>query len=295
MRIRVVHQTSYTYSEPVSTSHHAAHLAPRDGEHLRTLVHDVAITPTPSVRRERFDFFGNRTLHFSLREPHRALEVVATSVVDLSPVAAPTLAAAPPWEGVRDHVRTNRRRDVLDAYAFTFDSPIAKSSPALADYAAPSFPPGRPILEAVRDFTARIHADFVYDPKSTDVSTSVAEVMRRRRGVCQDFAHLEIACLRGLGLPARYVSGYLLTRPPPGRPRLIGADASHAWIGVFVPDFGWVDFDPTNDLLPQDEHVTVAHGRDFQDVTPLKGVILGGGQHEVAVAVDVAPVDTGRG
>jgi transglutaminase-like putative cysteine protease len=286
----------YQYAEPVSTSHHEARLAPRDGEHLRTLVHDVEITPSPSLRRERFDYFGNRALHFSIREPHRALEVVATSVVDLGAVAHAPLGATPPWEAVRDRVRTDRRRDVLDAYAFTFDSSTIKTSPALADYAAPSFSPGRPILEAVRDLVGRIHADFAYDPKSTDVSTGVAEVFRRRRGVCQDFAHVAIACLRALGLPARYVSGYLLTRPPPGRPRLVGADASHAWIGAFVPDYGWVDFDPTNDVLPSDEHVTVGYGRDFQDVTPLKGVILGGGRHEVVVQVDVeAPDGPGPG
>jgi transglutaminase-like putative cysteine protease len=248
----------------------------------------VAITPPPSLRRERFDYFGNRTLHFSLREPHRALEVVTTSVVDLIAIPPPTLADSPPWESLRDRVSSDRRRDLLDAYAFVFDSPLARSSPALRDYAAPSFPAGRPLLEGVRDLTSRIHEDFTYDATATDVTTPINEVLRRRRGVCQDFAHLQIGGLRALGLPARYVSGYLLTHPPPGRPRLIGADASHAWVSVFVPDLGWIDFDPTNDLIPVDEHVTVALGRDFSDVTPLKGVILGGGRHEVKVSVDVA-------
>jgi transglutaminase-like putative cysteine protease len=287
VKLRVVHRTAYAYSEAVSTSHHEAHLAPRDGEGRRTLVHDVAITPPPSLRRERFDYFGNRTLHFSLREPHRALEVVTTSVVDLMALPPPPLSDSPPWESVRDRVSSDRRRDLLDAYGFVFHSPLARSSPGLRDYAAPSFPAGRPLLEAVRDLTARIHADFTYDPGATDVSTPLGEVLRRRRGVCQDFAHLQLAGLRAMGLPARYVSGYLLTHPPPGRPRLVGADASHAWISAFVPDLGWVDFDPTNDLIPADEHVTVAYGRDFSDVTPLKGVILGGGRHEVKVSVDV--------
>jgi transglutaminase-like putative cysteine protease len=287
MKLRVVHRTAYAYSEPVSTSHHQAHLAPRDGEGRRTLVHDVAITPSPSLRRERFDYFGNRALHFSLREPHRALEVVTTSVVDLHPLPPPALSASPPWETVRDRVSTDRRRDLLDAYAFVFDSPLVKISRSLRDYAASSFPSGRPLLEAVRELTTRIRNGFTYDASATEVATPLAEVFRRRRGVCQDFAHVQIAGLRGLGLPARYVSGYLLTHPPPGRPRLIGADASHAWISVFVPDLGWVDFDPTNDLIPADEHVTVAYGRDFSDVTPLKGVILGGGRHEVKVSVDV--------
>jgi transglutaminase-like putative cysteine protease len=287
MKLRVVHRTAYAYGDAVSTSHHEAHLAPRDSEGQRTLAHEVTISPEPSVRRERVDFFGNRALHFSVREPHRSLEVVATSLLDLDPLTPPLLSASPPWESVRDRLRLDRRRDVLDAYAFTFDSVHARALPAIRDYAAPSFTAGRPGLEAVRDLTRRIHGEFVYDVEATDVATPVAEVLRRRRGVCQDFAHLQIACLRSLGLPARYVSGYLLTRPPPGRPKLVGADASHAWLGTFVPDFGWVDFDPTNDVIPSDEHVTVANGRDFADVTPLKGVILGGGRHELRVAVDV--------
>jgi transglutaminase-like putative cysteine protease len=287
VRLRIIHRTAYKYSEAVSTSHHEARLAPHDSEGQRTLSHEVAITPAPSVRRERVDFFGNRVLHFSFREPHRALEVIATSVVNLHPLTPPLLSATPAWETVRDRVASDRRRDLLDAYAFTFDSAMARALPPVRDWALPSFAPGRPVLEAVRDLTRRIFSEFIYDTEATDVATPVAEVLRRRRGVCQDFAHLQISCLRALGLPARYVSGYLLTRPPPGRPRLVGADASHAWISTFVPDFGWVSFDPTNDLLPSDEHVTVAHGRDFADVTPLKGVILGGGRHELRVSVDV--------
>ena len=287
MKLKIVHRSTFVYPDAVSTSHHEARLAPRDSESQRTISHDVAINPTPTARRERHDYFGNRTLHFSVREAHRSLDVLAKSVVELDATTPPLLSASPGWELVRDRLRFDRRRDVLDAYAFTFESPMAKGVPALYDYVLPSFPPGRPVLEGVRDFTHRIHADFVYDAESTDLSTQVSEVLRRRRGVCQDFAHLQIAGLRCLGLPARYVSGYLLTRPPPGRIKLIGADASHAWMGTFVPDFGWVDFDPTNDLLPSDEHVTIAHGRDFSDVTPLKGVILGGGKHEVRVAVDV--------
>jgi transglutaminase-like putative cysteine protease len=283
-----VHRTAYSYGEAVSTSHHEAHLAPRDGENLRTLTHDVEISPSPSVRRERFDFFGNRALHFSIREPHRQLAVTATSVVDLSAVTPPLLGMTPPWEDVRDRLAGDRRRDVLDAYALTFESPQVRGGPEVLDYAAPSFTARRPVLDAVRDLTHRIHADFRYDTEATEVATPVKEVLRRRRGVCQDFAHLQIACLRAMGLAGRYVSGYLLTRPPPGRLKLVGADASHAWVGTFVPDFGWVEFDPTNDLLPSDEHVTVAWGRDFTDVTPVKGVILGGGKHEVLVSVDVS-------
>jgi transglutaminase-like putative cysteine protease len=290
VKLRVTHKTSYAYTDPVSTSHHLAHLAPRGGEGRLMVSHDVAITPQPSVSRERLDYFGNRTLYFSVREPHRALDVVATSLVDVAPLRPPRLEDSPPWNEIRDRLRRDRRRDLLDAYSFTFDSPFARATADIGAYAAPSFPEGRPLLAAVRELTHRIHEDFEYDPAATDVSTGLDVVFAQRRGVCQDFAHMQIACLRILGLPVRYVSGYLVTHPPPGRPRLVGADASHAWVSVFAPDLGWTDFDPTNDLLPSDEHVTVALGRDFADVTPLKGVILGGGRHEVRVSVDVEPL-----
>jgi len=290
VKLRVTHKTSYVYADAVSSSHHLAHLAPRGGEGRQMLAHDVLITPQPSVSRERLDYFGNRTLYFSVREPHRSLDVVASSLVDIAPLRPPRLEQSPPWEEIRDRLRRERRRDLLDAFSFTFDSPYIEVSENVRDYAAPSFSPGRPVLAAVRELTHRINEDFEYDPGATDLTTSIEAVLAQRRGVCQDFAHLQIACLRAFGLPARYVSGYLVTHPPPGRPRLVGADASHAWISVFAPDLGWTDFDPTNDLLPSDEHVTVAHGRDFSDVTPLKGVILGGGRHEVRVSVDVEPL-----
>jgi transglutaminase-like putative cysteine protease len=290
MKLRVVHRTTYHYGEPVTTSHHEARLSPRDRESQRVLSHDLDVSPPPEARRRRFDYFGNRTISFSLSEPHRDLEVVARSLIELTALPPPPLDRSPPWEEVRAKLRADRHRDVLDAYAMTFDSPHVPASDQLLQYALPSFPAERPMLEAVRDLVARIHADFVYDPSATEISTPVLEVLSARRGVCQDFAHVAIGCIRALGLPARYVSGYLLTRPPPGKPKLVGADASHAWFATFVPGQGWVDFDPTNDVIPSDEHVTVAFGRDFDDVTPIRGVILGGGQHELAVAVDVDPV-----
>lgn len=290
MKLRVTHKTSYVYSDPVSSSHHLAHLAPRGGEGRQLVAHDVTITPPPSVSRERLDYFGNRTLYFSVREPHRSLDVMAVSLVDIAPARPPRLEQSPAWEEIRDRLRLERRRDLLDAFSFTFDSPYIEASENVRAYAAPSFTAGRPVLAVVRELTHRIHEDFAYDPSATDLTTSIETVLAQRRGVCQDFAHLQIACLRAFGLPARYVSGYLVTHPPPGRPRLVGADASHAWVSVFAPDLGWTDFDPTNDLLPSDEHVTVAHGRDFSDVTPVKGVILGGGRHEVRVSVDVEPL-----
>ncbi len=288
MKLSVTHRTTYRYMDAVTTSHHEVRLAPRDTENQRALSHELTVLPVPDARRRRFDYFGNRALHFSISEPHRALEVVSTSVVEVSPVAKPRLDATPPWEQVRARLRVDRRRDVLDAYAMTFDSPHVVVSEALFEYGAPSFGGGRPALEVVRDLVGRIHRDFAYDPRATDISTPLAEVLAQRRGVCQDFAHLAIGCLRAQGLAARYVSGYLLTRPPPGRPKRVGADASHAWFSTFVPDAGWVDFDPTNDLIPSDEHVTVAYGRDFADVTPMRGVIHGGGgTHQLNVAVDV--------
>ena len=243
-----------------------------------------------SAPRERLDYFGNRTLYFSLNEPHRTLEILARSLVEVSLRPDVDRAASPAWEDVREALRTPRRRDILDACQFVFDSPQAGVAQSVVEYARPSFRARRPLLEAVWDLVNRMHRDFAYDSQATDVSTPVTEVMAKRRGVCQDFAHVAIAALRGLGLSARYVSGYLLTRPPPGRPRLVGADASHAWLSVFVPDAGWYDFDPTNNLQPADEHITVAWGRDFSDVTPVRGVILGGGRHVVRVSVDVTPV-----
>lgn len=287
MKLRVRHRTRYLYNEPVSTSHHEARLEPRDGDNQRTLSHELSISPVPSTRRARLDYFGNRAVHFGLREPHESLEIVATSVVDRSAGSVPLLEATPSWNAVASRLRTDHRRDVLDALGFALDSPYAAASDGARAYALPSFPEGRSLLAGVRDLTRRIHEDFAYDPEATEVSTPVATVLAERRGVCQDFAHLQIACLRSLGLAARYVSGYLRTLPAPGKPRLVGADASHAWLATFVPDWGWVDFDPTNDMIPGDEHITVATGRDFGDATPVKGVILGGGRHAVDVAVDV--------
>jgi transglutaminase-like putative cysteine protease len=288
VKLEVLHRTAYVYAEPVSTSHHEAHLGPRDDERQRTTHFDVAISPTPLPSRSRLDYFGNRTLNFSFGEPHRTLEVVAQTSVTIAARPPVDLAASPTCEVVRAAVRRPRRRDLLDACAMVFDSPHVAAGEALAAYARPSFTPGRPVLEATRELVHRIYIDFTYDPQATTIATPLAEVLEKRRGVCQDFAHLAIGCLRSLKLPARYVSGYLLTHPPPGKPKRVGSDASHAWFSVFVPDAGWLDFDPTNDLIPSDEHVSIAVGRDYGDVTPLRGVIQGGGSHEVQVQVDVS-------
>jgi transglutaminase-like putative cysteine protease len=195
-----------------------------------------------------------------------------------------------PWEDVARSLPTDYTSAGLGAYQFTFESPRIRIRPEFAAYALESFTPKRPMLEALLDLTTRIHRDFRFDSKVTNVRTPPEDVFRKRRGVCQDFAHVQIACLRSLNLPARYVSGYLRTYPPPGRPRLVGADASHAWVSSYCPGVGWVDLDPTNNVVPSDGHVTLAWGRDYGDVSPLRGLILGGGAHTVKVSVDVEPI-----
>jgi transglutaminase-like putative cysteine protease len=252
---------------------------------LRT---QLLIEPSPAVLVSRPDYFGNTSHFFSLEESHGRLSVTAVSEVDVTGVEPPAAGLTPSWETVRAAVRRDTSRDGLEALAYTFESPFVRIEPEVVAYAEPSFRPGRPMLEAAFELTQRIQRDFKYEPGATSIATPLSEVMRVRRGVCQDFAHLEIAMLRAFGLPARYVSGYLRTRPPPGRPRLIGADQSHAWLSLYCPGFGYVDLDPTNGSMPTDDHVTVAWGRDFGDVSPLKGVILGGGQHSLRVSVDVS-------
>ena len=202
----------------------------------------------------------------------------------------PAPESTPAWEEVAALFRDPVSPEVVEPYQFVFDSPQVRASFELADYVLESFPKGAPLLMGARELTRRIFKDFKYDPKATTVATPLEEVVEKRRGVCQDFAHLGIACLRSLGLPARYVSGYLRTRPPEGKPRLVGADASHAWFSVFCPGTGWVDFDPTNNVQPGEEHITVAYGRDFGDVSPVAGIITGGGHHAVKVSVDVAEI-----
>jgi transglutaminase-like putative cysteine protease len=248
------------------------------------------VDPVPAVSREHTDFFGNRVRYFSIQQPHKVLEVLAASEVEVAPVAQPDFALSPPWEVVVARLRDGREKATLDSRIFCLPSPFVPLLPAALEYASPSFPPGRPVLEAVADLMGRIYHEFEYDPHFTTVATPLAKVLEHRKGVCQDFAHLALSSLRGLGLAARYVSGYLETLPPPGQVKLQGADASHAWYSVYVPDTGWVDFDPTNDQVPGEQHITAAVGRDYQDVTPLRGVFYGGGEHELQVGVDVCRV-----
>ncbi|HEY2148381.1 MAG TPA: transglutaminase family protein [Pirellulales bacterium] len=289
MDYKIVHTTEYSYTESVPICHNELHLTPRETPHQRRLVSRLAIVPTPRLIESRLDYFGNDATFFAIDEGHDRLTVTASSRVRVSsPPQPPTNQAS--WESIRERLAADRTPANLDAVQFTLGSPHIETSPALAEYAAASFVVGRPWLEALLDLTRRIHAEFQYDQTATTVSTPLAEVLNLRRGVCQDFAHLEIGCLRSLGLPARYVSGYVVTSPPPGQPRLIGTDASHAWLAAYSLDDGWIDVDPTNDQIPSTKHIMLAWGRDYSDVAPIKGVVIGGGQHAMKVSVDVAPL-----
>jgi transglutaminase-like putative cysteine protease len=291
MIYHVLHTTTYTYTEAVSLCHNVARLIPRVCPRQTTHQSQLLIDPLPAVSAERLDFFGNPMTFFTIQEPHRRLTVTAMHQTQVLPPTVPDRVQTPPWGAVREWLANERAPERLDACQFLFSSPYVTVDADLADYAAPSFAGDRPLLDAVLDLTTRIHDDFRYDQAATSVTTPLSEVLAARRGVCQDFAHLQIGCLRALGVPARYVSGYLLTVPPPGQQRLRGADASHAWLSVFCPGIGWIDVDPTNNVLPSDQHVVLAWGRDYDDVSPIKGVILGGGQHAVAVSVDVVPAE----
>ena len=292
MTYDIVHRTTYDYAAPVSVSHHVARLEPRATATQECGDFSLKIFPPPALRKTRDDYFGNRLCFFSIQEVHQRLETVTASRVTVRPTPTVSFGASPAWEEVACLFRDPVSPEVIEPYQFVFDSPQVRVSFELADYALESFRPGTPLLTAASDLMRRIHADFKYDPRATTVATPLEEVWGKRRGVCQDFAHLGLGCLRALGLPARYVSGYLRTRPPPGQARLVGADASHAWFAVFCPGTGWVDFDPTNNLIPGEEHITVAYGRDFADVSPLSGVLTGGGRHDVKVSVDVKPVES---
>ncbi len=253
----------------------------------------VSIDPEPELTRERVDFFGNRVSYFALHEPHQHLSVTVTSVVEVQERPAElSLFGQSSWEQTRDAVASGAEGIPQDVVQYVLDSPLAAAADSYRDYAAAAFAPGAGVFEAVATLSSQIHADFEYHPGSTSVTTPLTEAFANRRGVCQDFAHLGIACLRSLGLPARYVSGYLETDPPPGRPKLTGADGSHAWLSVFVPDAGWVDVDPTNDQFVGDRYITAAIGRDYGDVPPMNGVIYTPGRTDrLEVAVDVVALE----
>lgn len=290
MIYHVRHRTTYDYEDPVSVSHHLVRLNPRNLPRQLCRESYVSILPEPPVTSTHFDYFGNTLTSFTLQEPHERLIVEANSDLEVSATESPDFSGSPAWETVRESLPGDHSDEGLSAYQFVFNTRRVGSSPELAAYARESFPEGRPLLAAVLDLTRRIHQDFRFDKKATEVATPVETFFEKRRGVCQDFAHLQIGCMRSLGLPARYVSGYLRTMPPPGRQRLVGADASHAWCAAWCPATGWVDFDPTNNCVPSDGHITLAWGRDYSDVSPIYGVLLGGARHKLQVEVDVMPL-----
>lgn len=289
MHYAVSHSTTYIYTDPVSLCHNLVHLKPRPAPRQSCHQSQLLVQPEPRALQHNHDYFGNPITLFTIQEPHKKLSISVKHRLEVAPAASVPVHQSPAWEDVRDRLWIERTPAMLEAGSYCFDSSYIARSAELAAYAMPSFSAARPLLEAVMNLTGRIHKEFHYDAKATTLATPLTEVLHLRRGVCQDFAHLQIGCLRSLGLAARYVSGYLQTRTPPGRERLVGADASHAWVSVYCPKMGWVDFDPTNNVIPSEQHLTIAWGRDYDDISPVKGVILGGGTHTMSIAVDVAP------
>lgn len=284
MNLEIRHETRYRYSLPVSISHHLLHLVPRETPFQRCLSSRLEIPDAPASLEADTDYFGNAVTYITIQRRHLELRLQARSLVATLPRPLPS--TSPPWETVARMAAAAAGEDALAALEMALPSRATPPIEAIADYARAAFAPGRPVLEGAVNLMGRIYADFTYRSGSTEVATPIAQSFSNRRGVCQDFAHIALSGLRSLGLPARYVSGYILTRPPPGRPRLVGADASHAWIAVW-DGTGWVDLDPTNNQVVGEKHATLGWGRDYHDVSPVSGIIYGGGRHKVEVAVDV--------
>jgi transglutaminase-like putative cysteine protease len=306
MLLHLHHETRYCYSPAVENAHHVVHLQPVSSTAQTVLSHQLRIYPAPDHQRETPDVYGNQRTFFSLQRSHRKLNVSAHSVVQTHSAAASNPPPDSPWEHARERYRYRAGSTHDAAWQFVFASPLAPNNSEFAEFASISFTPGRPIAEAAHHLMTRIHHEMEYDGDATDVNTPALDALRQRKGVCQDFAHIMVACCRALGLPARYVSGYMLTHPAPGTPRLIGCDASHAWASVYCPGPAaahdsptgapnphgqWLDFDPTNNRVPLDDYITLATGRDYLDVSPLRGVLHGGARHTLRVAVTVTPME----
>jgi len=291
---QIFHDTCYHYDSPVSLAQQLAHLWPRECPWQRCTEQQLLISPEPTTRRDELDVFGNPLTRLAFERPHDALQVNARLTVEVLARPLADFTLSPAWEQTRNALTYSGQplpAELLEACRYRFQSPYVHLKRSFVEFSESCFPPGRPLLLGVQALMQKIFSEFTFDAEATQVATPLVEVLERRRGVCQDFAHLMLACVRSRGLAARYVSGYLLTQPPPGQPRLIGADASHAWVSVFCPVLGWVDFDPTNNVQPALEHITLAWGRDFSDVSPLRGVILGGGSHDPEVRVTVMPLE----
>jgi transglutaminase-like putative cysteine protease len=289
MEYRVRHRTTYRYLQDVAQSWHVAHMKLRSTPTQSVEASQVTLTPEAGNRVERSDFFGNPCEWYFFNAAHDHLEILAESLVTVAPAPARDAGESLPWEEVRALLEASPDAAARDAVQYIFDSPFTVFTSDLPAYARESFTPGRPLLAGAIELMHRIHDEFRYDTSVTDTTTPVDKVFEIRAGVCQDLAHVGIAAMRSLGLPARYVSGYLLTKPPPGKTRMLGADASHAWFSVYAPPFGWVDLDPTNAVPAGEGHVTAAWGRDYGDVAPVAGIILGGHDHHIEVGVDVIP------
>jgi transglutaminase-like putative cysteine protease len=291
---QIFHDTCYHYDSPVSLAQQLAHLWPRECTWQRCTEQQLLISPEPTTRRDELDVFGNPLTRLAFERPHDELQVNARLTVEVLARPLADFSLSPAWEQTRNALTYSSQplsAEMLEACRYRFQSPYVHLKRSFVEFSESCFPPGRPLLLGVQALMQKIFSEFTFDAEATQVATPLVEVLKRRRGVCQDFAHLMLACVRSRGLAARYISGYLLTQPPPGQPRLIGADASHAWVSVFCPVLGWVDFDPTNNVQPALEHITLAWGRDFSDVSPLRGVILGGGSHDPEVRVTVMPLE----
>lgn len=290
MKYKIKHITEYLYGDRVSHCFNVAHMIPRTTMRQKCLNAQIKVNPDTAYCSKRQDYFGNIAYHFEIQRPHKKLVITASSEVNTDAQRSePELDLGVSCEQARELLINSKNPETLLAREYLLDSSMIKSMEALRDYARLSFTDDRPLLSCVRDLTHRIFTDFEYCPESTTIATPLEEVLTHRKGVCQDFAHLQIACLRAMGFPAKYVSGYIETLPPPGQEKLVGTDASHAWISVYSPNEGWFEFDPTNDCLAGEQHIITAWGRDYFDVTPLRGVIYGGGETPImSVSVDVA-------
>ena len=293
-RYQIFHDTHYHYDSPVSLAQQLAHLWPRPCAWQHCVNQQLQISPDPTSRRDELDVFGNPVTRLAFERPHDELLVNASLTIEVLPRQIADFHLSPAWEETRRVLTYSGQAlspELLEACRYRFESPYVHLKRNFVEFSESCFPAGRPLLLGVQALMEKIFSEFTFDAEATQVATPLVEVLERRRGVCQDFAHLMLACVRSRGLAARYISGYLLTQPPPGQPRMIGADASHAWVSVFCPMHGWVDFDPTNNVQPALEHITLAWGRDFSDVSPLRGVILGGGNHDPEVRVTVMPLE----
>jgi transglutaminase-like putative cysteine protease len=293
MNYRIHHETRYRYGEPTTVSYNEVRLCPQSTKHQKLICKSITVDPRPAEIKERSDYFGNTVWFMAIDQPHKEMRVTVDSHVKLTPYPRPAkLSESPAWEAAREMMARPREGTDIAAVEYLLDSPLVPASDALADYARPSFPARRPLMLAINDLMERIYAEFQFTPGFTNTATPLGAVLKHRKGVCQDFAQLAIGCLRSMGLPARYVSGYIETLPPPGKPKLKGVDASHAWFSAYIPTYGWLDFDPTNNQIPTDQHIVVGKGRDFSDVSPIKGVIFSAGRHELQVSVDVDRVES---